>query len=77
MSDVYETLYYEGEIERLKAELSEAKATIARVEELLEDRYCYDAGDTHDRTDAAINELIGDFRAVLSPKPTDNSEDAT
>ena len=66
-----------AQLEALEAELAEAKATIARVKEVAEDRYCYDAGDTHDRTDAAINELIGDFRAVLSPKPTDNSEDAT
>ena len=32
MSDVYETLYYEGEIERLKIELAEAKAKIERYE---------------------------------------------
>ena len=55
-------------IEELEAELAEVKAQIARVAELLEDRYCYDANDTHDRADAAINELIGDIRAVLSPQ---------
>ena len=31
MSDVYETLYYEGEIERLEAELAEANAKIEAV----------------------------------------------
>jgi len=31
MSDVYETLYYEGEIERLKIELAEANAKIEAV----------------------------------------------
>ena len=34
MSDVYETLYYEGEIERLKIELAEAKAKIRAAREI-------------------------------------------
>ena len=34
MSDVYETLYYEGEIERLKIELAEANAKIIRAENI-------------------------------------------
>ena len=34
MSDVYETLYYEGEIERLKIELAEANAKIEAVREI-------------------------------------------
>jgi len=34
MSDVYETLYYEGEIERLESELAEANAKIKAVREI-------------------------------------------